>query len=122
MSRNLNSVSCMRCRTEVRAAGQSYRLPDDHWSMPGLLLVDAECPVCQARYSAWVVDNDCRGTMRRRHINQEDKDRGFYDLSYRSTFNDEPGPGDLPDVGKVEVLRVVKIAGKVVVEEPLGYD
>lgn len=117
MSCNLGRVTCARCGTEVRAGGQSYRLPDDHGSMAGLLVVDAECPICQARYTAWLVERD-PGSCRRAHT-KEDIDRGFYELSFRSTFNDEPGPGDLPDVGKVEVLRVVRIAGKVVVEEPM---
>lgn len=119
MSCNLCEVTCVRCGTEVRAAGQSYRLPDDHWSKPGLLVVDAECPICQARYTAWLVDPRGYRGLSGWRPSQEDIDRGFYDLSFRSTFNDESGPTDLPDVGKIEVLRVVKIAGKIVVSEPI---
>jgi hypothetical protein len=59
-----------------------------------MLVANATCPNCQARYLAWVA----RIPYRREWLSYE----GYEDLSYRSTFNDEPGLGDLP---KPDVLR-----------------
>ena len=70
----------------------------------GLLVANAHCPVCQTRYVAWV-DESQRFRYPRDRRNDE---LGYVDLSYRSSFNDEPGDGDLP-------FRVVTCEGKPVV-------
>ena len=44
----------------------------------------AHCPACEARYMAWFV------------FDAEDDEFYIADLSWRSTFNDEPAPEDLP--------------------------
>jgi hypothetical protein len=55
----------------------------------------AECPQCGARYLGWI-----EGEPLNRCADLENGRRPlfghFFDLSYRSTFNDEPGSGDLP--------------------------
>jgi hypothetical protein len=72
-----------------------------------MLCADASCTVCGAKYTAWVgptADGYGMGPAAR----QIAAECGFYDLSYRSTFNDEPGPKDLPKK-KVKVFRVVQV-------------
>lgn len=63
----------------------------------GMLIAHAECSRCKAKYTAWVE----RGHGSDRMI--------FTDLSFRSTFNDEPGPDDLPDF---EITETVTYASK----------
>ena len=55
----------------------------------GMLVRDAECPCCLAQYLAWV--KPAPGS----HGHAEAV-ATHYDLSFRSTFNDEPGERDLP--------------------------
>lgn len=66
---------------------------------------DATCEDCGAKYFAWIADSDGRD----RRLNED----GFYDLSYRSSFNDEPGIDDIP-TGSVVVRyeRIVEVGGK----------
>lgn len=58
----------------------------------GMLVANAVCQDCGAKYLAWVAvpawNRDAREDSWYKH--------GHFDLSYRSTFNDEPGPDDLP--------------------------
>jgi hypothetical protein len=55
-------------------------------------VANAECPVCKAKYLAWVYP-----PTKGRHAGRSYYHNGaFYDLSFRSTFNDEPGESDLP--------------------------
>lgn len=94
MSRNLCRVDCARCESRVKISGPLYRLPSDHFSQPHLLVADAECSVCAARFTAWI------GHTEDRNVRVGDLDmieaNGFYDLSYRANFNDEPEGCDLP--------------------------
>lgn len=113
MSRNLAKRECSRCESKVAICGPIYRLPRDHFACPDMLVADADCTVCQAHYTAWLgPTHDRIGT--REHDLENVRCFGFYDLSYRASFNDEPGKGDLPDVGKIETARVVTINGRVV--------
>lgn len=43
---------------------------------------------------------------------------GFYDLSFRASFNDEPGAEDIPNKN-VSVSKVVEIDGREVYRERL---
>lgn len=52
-----------------------------------MLVANATCPGCSAEYLAWMYD-----IPGRRHR----KEGGIQDLSFRSTFDDEPGIPDLP--------------------------
>lgn len=51
---------------------------------------DAECPVCLAQYLAWVLPAKGHSPT------QPSRYPTHYDLSFRSTFNDEPGDRDVP--------------------------
>jgi hypothetical protein len=118
MSRNLGQTNCRRCGSRVVICGPIYRRPADARSSPSMLVANADCTVCQARYTAWLgpsSEHDYGASSQARDLIVQ---HGFYDLSYRDSFNDEPGDGDLPDVGKIEVARVVTINGRVVSWQP----
>ena len=113
MSRNLLRLNCDQCASRVAITGDHYGLTGTAHN-DGMRVADAECQVCGAKYTAWIspmsVDNNDPREMCYRYGGR-DSDRsavqtfGFYDLSYRSTFNDEPGPDDVPI--PVDVFRVV---------------
>lgn len=102
MSRNLCRTDCYFCNGVVALvelprpineadAGRHFDLCKD------LTVAHAECVDCQAQYLAWV-----KGT----HFQARFDDEGNpapADLSFRSTFNDEPGDDDLPKwkIGRV---------------------
>lgn len=94
MSRNLCQIECDRCGAEEVFILEQPRYPTakdcgrylDQFRE--FTFADAECGCCQARYLAWVDAPDDR--------RWGDPMADFFDLSYRSTFNDEPGPDDLP--------------------------
>lgn len=95
MSRNLCRVDCHQCESKVVLTGNLYRLPDDHFAEPGMIVSDAHCSRCSARYTAWV--GPPRPERRGRGFDIDTLYAvGFYDLSYRGNFNDEPIDGDLP--------------------------
>lgn len=116
MSRNLCQIECAVCGAEPitlcedgrpitkREAGVYFR------EYEGMLVADAECPDCQARYLAWVKPapghKETFGYW----------EYGYYDLSYRSTFNDEPSDEDLP------VPDVVKAAQRLMDQNPLSSE
>lgn len=59
----------------------------------GMLVANATCPHCRAKYLAWVDERPrLRNSLRR-----APESGGIVDLSYRSTFDDEPGYDDLPE-------------------------
>lgn len=98
MARNLASTSCKRCGTLPRITGEVHPLSRSEAGcyfeeFEGMLVAEAECPLCGALYLAWVDET----TRARRHgWARETPERGFVDLSFRSSFNDEPGEHDLP--------------------------
>jgi len=96
VSRNLCSTECHRCDSEVDLdEAPRFILPTEAGvyfdEFDGMLVANATCPRCGARYLAWCADVPGRAYPRR-----PDFDMKYFDLSYRSTFNDEPGPDDLP--------------------------
>jgi hypothetical protein len=107
MSRNLCQTYCERCKTEpVRLVERSRPITKKEAEVyfeefKGLLVADAYCPNCNARYLAW-----CKDPL---SLRAPDYDMDYFDLSYRSTFNDEPGPDDLPKPDVLERLdRIIK--------------
>lgn len=96
MSRNLCKTYCHFCLGEVTLVGPTAPISREQAGAyfdeyEGMLVADAECVDCEAKYLAWV-DRQTRppwGFARR-------ENRRFVDLSFRSTFNDEPGEEDLP--------------------------
>lgn len=107
MSRNLCRLDCYICQAPVTMTGTPYRLPDDHIHCAGLVVCDAECSACEARYTAWLGGGSAppRDPYR--------GDAGFYDLSFRSTFNDEPGTEDVPNRDRTESYHMVTVDGRV---------
>lgn len=108
MSRNLCRTDCYFCNDDVvlveeprditeKEAGAHYE------TYKGMLVANAECPSCLAKYLAWV--NEFRCNAKPRHVEWGK----FFDLSFRSTFNDEPGKDDLP---KYEIQLVRLRAGR----------
>lgn len=95
MSRNLLQTRCERCGSRVRMTEPPREItPADagryFHDYKGMIVANAECSVCHARYLAWVKTSSAMGWY------QSAPEGGFFDLSFRSTFNDEPGEEDLP--------------------------
>ena len=92
MSRNLARTDCRECGGDVIheeearpiAFNEAGAYFDEY---EGMLVARARCVRCEAQYLAW-----CGGRHQWRHSCAQ----GHFDLSYRSTFNDEPDPEDLP--------------------------
>lgn len=98
MSRNLCQRSCYFCSADEDQivfveeprlitetdAGPYYRGREDQ------IVANAECSGCGAKYLAWV-----DWPSGPEYFHKRERDR-FSDLSFRSTFNDEWGPEDLP--------------------------
>lgn len=90
----LGRVNCQRCDSAVEERGEIRRgvglHPAEMW------LIDAECTACCAKYVGWVhpgpEEKYGNGRAERKLV----ADHGFYDLSYRGTFTDNPGSEDLP--------------------------
>lgn len=93
MSRNLCRTNCEFCGGEIALleafrpiteaeAGQYYQ------EYRSLFVCNAYCRDCEARYLAW--KNYILDPVSSKQSNP-------VDLSFRSTFNDEPGEADLPE-------------------------
>jgi len=100
MSRNLLRTDCYYCPSpKVELVGPEAPFvahfpafhEDYQREYASLRLRDAECPVCGAQYVAWM--NWPGRSLHHEHALAE---AGYCDLSFRSTFDDEPGPADLP--------------------------
>lgn len=103
MSRSIGQTECARCNRAVATTGPDRPITRDEAhgyfeEFEGLLVADAKCENCGALYLAWV-DSTTRlrpAVVFGLDLSQEKGDNPFFDLSYRSSFNDEPGEGDLP--------------------------
>ena len=108
MSRNIGYARCKYCGSDVVLDGNPHpATPDEVWGeYLGMIIENAECPECKAKYMAW------------RHWEHRDTDywanpdwaenKKIMDLSFRSSFNDEPGDDDLPDFVFEELIYFVK--------------
>lgn len=124
MSRNI-------CRTECRYCGSRVRLDEDPREIlpaeagayfdvyRGMVVARATCPLCEALYLAWIRFDagvePLKKYLEQARVWMQDPEEGgpfvagrvgpVPDLSFRSTFGDEPGPDDLPrwKIGKVRV-------------------
>lgn len=123
MSRNLGQITCYFCGAEVRVTGVVHDiLPAEAGvyfdEYEGMIVADAECSDCCAEYLAWLDE-----TKRRRyaafflHDRRTDEKGRPVDLSFRSTFNDEPGPSDMPRY----VIVTEKRRAPVTTPEKPGY-
>lgn len=107
MSRNLGDILCYFCQNDtVKLTGseRSITKQDCHAyfnEYEGMIVADAECKRCKARYLAWV--DGSKRTLGSNHPMSDYPNRSqipsnykFTDLSFSSSFNDEPGVCDLP--------------------------
>ena len=113
MSRNLASTHCDFCGAypvliedprpiTKEEAGRYFN------EYEGMLVANADCPFCWAKYLAWV-DESGRSTESLRGIRPQvpySDGVPFFDLSFRSTFNDEPGDEDRPERSRHRVIEV----------------
>lgn len=99
MSRNIGKTNCNRCPAPRVALLEVPRLITEkdagihYQEFHGLYVADAECPLCGARYLAWI---DWPKGPSHWHRNHCRSDGDYTDLSYRSAFNDQPGADDMP--------------------------
>lgn len=142
MSRNIGGTECDACGYRVIITGPVRAATEDdvgrYRSWLGMMIADAECALCGAKYIAWCDDRTARlfthtyefpdtlnslwGAGRpvtERYalswdlddeLAREDgsePDIHFFDLSYRSTFDDEPGAEDR-GMPRAEIERVVQ--------------
>lgn len=105
MSRNIGKTSCIRCghsRMKLEEKARHITKVDaGRWieMFRRMLVAKAHCPVCQTKYLAWV-----DGRERFSGYPSFNRELGYADLSYRSTFDDEPGASDIlfiPDASEV---------------------
>ena len=122
MARNLGQTSCARCgkaqvikpteRPRPITQEEAGAYFDEY---EGMLVAEAACWICGARYLAWVDERPrvrpsfyVGGVSTPRYAEPVPPYTagGYFDLSYRSTFNNEPGSADLPpwDPDAVETL------------------
>jgi hypothetical protein len=105
---NIGDTCCKVCRGEVeleeaqRPVSRSDMGPSDfaEYNRKGLWVARARCSRCGTLYLAWIDVSAYRGC----HLSNADRSRKLVDLSFRSSFRDEPTSRDLPSV---EVLREV---------------
>jgi len=122
MSRNLGQTHCDVCGYEKVALLEDPRPITKKEAGPyfdefeGLDVALGWCPVCEAQYLAWVSTAKCKNALHRRESHCPDG-CDYFDLSYRSSFNDEPGDDDvmLVVVGEAETVTKSEIEGNVMV-------
>jgi len=97
MSRNIGQRDCYFCPSKVVLVEAPRPVTQEDTGAyqsqyEGMTVANAECPACLAKYLAWVTGpagSNWNSLPR-------DEDQTHVDLSFRSTFNDEPGEEDLP--------------------------
>jgi hypothetical protein len=92
MSRNLCITHCAFCNGHIalEEAARPFSKEDsvvhyDEYS--DIIVANASCDDCNAKYLAWVWVSENNIFY---YDNSPVSDYGFFDLSYRSSFNDEP--------------------------------
>ena len=110
MSRNLGRTNCKFCDGKVGLVESPRRATDDDTGKwPGdvyheLTIAHAECEDCHGKYTAWIK----LPSWKRDHLT--DVEHPFFDLSFRSSFNDEPDPDDLytvhPNAARAARMRL----------------
>jgi len=116
VSRNLCKKECDFCYLdEVVITGPIFNFEERYdcylHEYTGMKVADAECAYCGAKYLAWVEEAPGKRRTCWGYDEYTSEERRFYDLSYRSTFNDEPGKEDLPEkrpLSPVELMRWYK--------------
>lgn len=113
MSRNLCSTSCAICHAEVlleeppRPATATDVGP--HYAdryVGALVVANAKCRACEAKYLAWVSHDFLSGGGCSRWQRQPyEGGPPFVDLSFRAAFNDEPAAADLPSLEMLQWMH-----------------
>ncbi len=103
MSRNLGATSCRFCDGEPKLVEPArpvtlQDVPSVYFGeYLGLIVAHAECEDCGAKYLAWLDGTHMRGGFGYpKPQTNPDGTLRVGDLSFRSSFNDEPGPEDMP--------------------------
>jgi hypothetical protein len=105
VSRNLGRSNCRFCSGAVKCIESPRHVTVDDTSTSyfadcdGLIVARAECEDCVGKYLAWLSTPKSWGRYRPEDANvqlDEELVPIIRDLSFRSTFNDEPGEDDLP--------------------------
>jgi hypothetical protein len=109
MSRNLCTTVCEHCGDTPQLVEIPHLITEKEAGVyfpeyEGTIVAKAICPSCEAQYLAWVDESH------RVHYPANKCYPVIEDLSYYSTFNDEPGETDLP---KYEVQRVFTRVAKI---------
>ena len=122
MSRNLAMIDCYFCREDRVKLFEKPRPISEieagrYFSeYEGMLVARAYCELCDARYLAWVDESTRKRTPTYRDhlgltipfaLRVPHEGYTFFDLSFRSTFNDEPGEKDYPQ-WKIEKIVTFK--------------
>lgn len=100
MSRNLCQTDCEFCKGVVTLDEQARSITEAETGpyfpeYRGMLVANATCRQCRAKYLAWVDDRPT-GKPWSTHAGDGNK-LGFFDLSFRAAFNDEPADEDMPE-------------------------
>ena len=102
VSRNIGETACNFCngRVETCEAPREITRADAgryFEEFEGMLVANANCVDCKAKYLAWVDESERKRYPR--YIDSRQMGPGaFHDLSFRSTFNDEPGLEDFYEI------------------------
>jgi len=116
MSRNLGQTTCYFCSTEVEMV-EAPRLVTVEDTGPhyfkfarGRIVAHAVCPMCRAKYLAWVDGTGCSGVDHQYPSPRYDDDGKPVpaDLSFRTAYNDEPAPADMPEFAVEVILTYIK--------------
>ena len=118
MSRNLSSTCCYFCGGTVTLTerprpmtqedcGAYYYETRNGYGYAGAIVAHAICFDCEAKYIAHVDFSACPGYGNSLYFHGRSDGQPFFDLSFRQSFNDEPGPDDLPNFEFVRVRQPV---------------
>lgn len=114
MSRNLGITHCHQCGGDVALEEEPRPITRDdagpyfdEYHRKRLIVANASCPDCRAKYLAWV-SSSIGG-----HLSPSDVDwmpGRFVDLSYRHAFNDEPDREDIAEISTLaaRALRLLR--------------
>lgn len=108
MSRNLLQTECDVCDSEVEMVEDPRKITVEDAGVyfeeyESMVVADAECTRCHAKYLAWVEPPQNSDSQR-----SSNGAKKFFDLSYRSTFNDEPGEEDIKHCSRNLELKRAK--------------
>jgi hypothetical protein len=115
----LNTTKCVFCEGEVGSTEKPRRIRPAEAGptfeqVQCLIVADAMCLACRAKYLGWI---DARAVVDGAPQPYARMGDSIMDLSFRSTFSDEPGPDDMPLysvtwVPKLEPWPVCERCGK----------